>query len=137
MNQNKQITYDEETEFFENLVIFVKNKYNIDENVSRNLVFRYGLVAVSLLENGLKKKSNIFVKNDILKSEIEYSIEHEMAILPNDFICRRTGIAFVDFKLAENLVPSISAEFGKNFRWSRSKIEEESKNSIKNLKYLL
>ena len=53
-----------------------------------------------------------------LKSEITYAIKHEMAVKPNDVICRRVPIAFLDKKIAEDLLPEVVEIMAKERKWS-------------------
>lgn len=45
---------------------------------------------------------------DYLESEVRYSIRNEMAIKPNDIICRRIGIGFLNDKVSLEAFPSVS-----------------------------
>ena len=42
-----------------------------------------------------------------MKSEISYAVKSEMAVKPNDVICRRVPIAFLNKKVAEDLLPEV------------------------------
>jgi len=42
-----------------------------------------------------------------MESEILYAIQNEMAEKPNDVICRRVPIAFLDKAAAEAMLPKV------------------------------
>lgn len=54
---------------------------------------------------GLNEK--IHESYPFLKSEVVYAVRSEMAVKPNDVICRRVPIAFLDKKIAEDLLPEV------------------------------
>ena len=48
-----------------------------------------------------------------MKSEIAYAAKYELAVKPNDIICRRIPIAFLDQKLALEILPEVVDIIGK------------------------
>lgn len=71
-----------------------------------------------------------------LRSELLYSIRHEMAEKPNDIICRRVPLAFLDRATAESLLPEIVEMMRKEKGWSSAQAEKELKEAKEGLNYL-
>lgn len=57
-----------------------------------------------------------------LKSEIAFAIKEEMVEKPNDILCRRVPLAFIDSKTAQELIPEIVNLIAKEKKWSKEKI---------------
>ena len=58
-----------------------------------------------------------------LKSEISYAIKYELAEKPNDVLCRRVPLAFLDKKAADNLLPEVIEIMAKEKSWSAERIK--------------
>lgn len=47
-----------------------------------------------------------------------YAIRCEMAMKPNDVVCRRVPISFLDSKMAaDEMLPQVVEIFAKEFKW--------------------
>lgn len=53
-----------------------------------------------------------------MKSEVLYAVRHEMAVKPNDILCRRVPIAVLDSKAAAEVVKDVVDIMGKEKKWS-------------------
>jgi glycerol-3-phosphate dehydrogenase len=75
----------------------------------------------------LDPKLNVRVHPDypFLKSEIAYAAKHEMAEKPNDIICRRVPIGFLNQNLADELLPEVVNIMGKEKKWSNAQKKTE------------
>jgi glycerol-3-phosphate dehydrogenase len=138
-NLERNSTYQEEKEILENLKNYLRLKYLIDKQTAEKLVFNYGFNSIRVLELGATTNTNTKLSENlpILESQILYSLRNEMAIKPNDIICRRIGIGFLNQSMAESLVEKITNIMGKELKWNASRIKKEIEESKKNLKYLL
>jgi glycerol-3-phosphate dehydrogenase len=58
-----------------------------------------------------------------LKSEISYAVKNELAEKPNDVLCRRVPIAFLDSKAAQDLLPEVIEIMAKEKSWSAERIK--------------
>ncbi len=83
--------------------------YDIPRDCARNLVHSYGTMSIRVADLGHpdpnqknSKSLNTRLHPDypFLKSEILYAIRHEMAEKPNDVLCRRVPIAFLNKEVA-------------------------------------
>lgn len=139
--EKTHLSYDEECEFYNQLRLYLMQKYLIPENMIKIMIFRFGLNTLKILDiyNEITKdnKNDVTMVNDLNKAQIIYTSRYEMVVRPNDYICRRSGIAFFDLKHAESEIDNVSQVLGSEFKWSKSKISLEKENSIKNLKYLI
>lgn len=64
-----------------------------------------------------------------------YSMHSEMAMKPNDIICRRVPISFIDNKAAQDIVmPKVVEIMAKELGWSDARKQEEIEESIRGLR---
>jgi glycerol-3-phosphate dehydrogenase len=141
--KNKDFSYEDERKFYSTLEAYLIKQYNAETYVVKDLVFRYGLNAIAILQ--IDKESNIAEKerflshdeNAILTAELIYSIKYEMVAKPNDFLCRRTGLAFVDSKAAEGLIDKVANIMSKEMKWSRTTLKDMKKEAKQNIKYFM
>lgn len=68
-----------------------------------------------------------------IKSEIQYGIEHEMAVKPNDIVCRRIPLAFLNERAAQEILSTVVDQMAAHFEWSAEKAESELREAIENL----
>lgn len=59
-----------------------------------------------------------------------------MAEKPNDIICRRVPIAFLDQDTAKKLLPEVVEIMAKEKRWDSSRAKKELEEALKDLKYM-
>ena len=72
-----------------------------------------------------------------LKSQILYAIRNEMAQKPNDVLCRRVPVSFLDDEAARTrILPVIIDIFAKEFKWDKKRKEEETHAALDNLQYM-
>lgn len=144
---NQNFSYEEEKTFFSNLESYLMTKYSFEYNnlnisTIKDLVFRYGLNAIKVLDIDKQRKfseKDRFLSQDenpILTAELIYSLNYEMAVKPNDFLCRRTGLAFVDSRAAEGLIDKVSEVMGKELKWKKEKLKNIKSEAKINMKYL-
>ena len=133
------MSYNDEKQILENYKNYLQLKYLIDKPIIDKLVFYYGYNASKVLDLGVSTKSNnkLIESYPILESQIIYSIRHEMAVKPNDIICRRIGIGFLDEQLSNSILEKITNIMGKELNWSSSRIKKEILEAQINMKYLL
>lgn len=103
------------------------------------LIFMYGIHAKTILNNGKLNNTNSSVssKEFILKSELDYAIFREYCEYPNDFICRRSSLAFHDLQKAKNVIEDINSYFALKKNWSKEKEHTICELSKENLQYML
>lgn len=63
-----------------------------------------------------------------------YAIQFEMAIKPNDILCRRLPIAFVNEEASIEILPRVVELMAIELNWDSNKQKEEYDNSIKYLR---
>lgn len=121
--------------FFGHLELYIQQKFNLDEKTAKDLVFKYGINSLKVIEIYLTL--HVKDKESFLKSQIKYSIKYEMAIKPNDFICRRSGIAFIDIKQANELLEKVNDYMSLHLNLSKEASRLTFKESKENLRYLI
>ena len=123
-----------QTYFFEELVNKLSEEYkNLNKEIISSLVKRHGVNSVKILYEGEKNKQNRVAFSKYLESEIRYLIKNEMAIKPNDIICRRLGIGFLDDKISEDAVPIVSKILGEELNINNKDVKILTEESLKYL----
>jgi len=116
--------------FYKDLINNLQQDYSyLNKKQVKNLVRRYGIFAIQILMEGEKEGRNRPVFGDYLESEIRYSIRTEMAVKPNDIICRRIGIGFLNDQLSVEAIPIVANIIGEELQMRKNevlKITEEA-----------
>lgn len=121
---------------------YFKINKDIPSDVADHLIHAYGTTSLRVIEIGeenAKKKGAMGTNERIhpdypfLKSEIAYAVKDEMVEKPNDIICRRIPIAFLDQKTAQEILPEVIKLLAQEKKWSAKKIEEETKEALNGL----
>ena len=61
-----------------------------------------------------------------VESEVLYSIQSEMAVKPNDVVCRRVPISFIDKDAAKNtILPRVVEIMGNELGWTPERRKQE------------
>jgi glycerol-3-phosphate dehydrogenase len=117
---------------------------DLPRDVAQHLVHTYGTSSLRVVEVGEQnEKKRVTGTNQrihpdfpFLRSEISYSARHEMAQKPNDILCRRVPIAFLNKQVSQDLLGEVVEILGREHNWSSSKKAEELKEANENLIYL-
>lgn len=143
-NVNNPNTYfSEERKFYIDYTNYLFTKYEANKSIIEDLVSKYGMNAVKILDLNSKIKDKekyiLFEENicPILKAELVYCIKYEMVTKPNDFLCRRNGIAFVNYDKSVEILEKVTEILGSELRWSRERIKSEKLEALINLKYFI
>ena len=130
--------YDEETKYYNHLFQYLVDNYKLDQNLAKSLVFTYGSNSLDVLNIGNELNLNTPLNSaaNVLKSQVIYAIRYEMAMKPNDFLCRRAGLGFLDMKVAEENIEVVADLFAKELKWSASKLKAEKDEAKENIKFL-
>ena len=93
---------------FEKFTDDLQQKYSLEKDIAYHLVNFYGTQADSIAnESSLNGHERLHEDYPFLKHEVIHSMDKEMALKPNDVICRRIPLAFLDNKTADELLPEI------------------------------
>ena len=63
--------------------------------------------------------------NSLLQAELDFSVEHEMALRPCDFLIRRTGWLFFDISKLKRVEQAVLEFYRDRFGWDVDKQKEE------------
>ena len=131
LKQSSQQLYEQ----YEDYLVFY---YDLPRDVAKNLIHTYGTMSVKVAKLGKEQKLNTRVHPEypFLNAEIAYAVKYEMAEKPNDIICRRVPIGFLNQKLAFDLLPHVVDIMGKEKKWSTSQKKSELEEAREMLKYL-
>lgn len=86
------------------------------------MVKTYGTTGLRVLWMGRNAGMNERLSEEypFLKSEVLFGIRCEMAQKPNDVVCRRVPVSFIDTKTtAEVILPEVVEIFAKEFGWDK------------------
>ena len=138
--EKENSSYFDEKIFFSQFTIYLIHKYSVSERIAKDLVFKYGLNAYKILEinNRIKDKEKYILRENeqpILKAELIFCIKYELVEKPNDFICRRNGISFVNEERSLKIVDEVTNLLGKELNWGKDRIKKEKEEALRNLKY--
>lgn len=120
--------------FYKDLVKNLENefgaKYNLSKKLIKNLVRRHGIFLIKVLVQGEKNNTNKILFEDYLESEIRYVIHNEMGVKPNDIICRRIGIGFLNDKVSLESIPLIAKIIGEERNLNSKEVKEMTDEAI-------
>lgn len=76
---------------------------------------------MEIIDLGEETKTNNKIDPELphLESEVIYAVRNEMAVKPNDVICRRLGVGIVDDQIAKKLLPKVVEIMGNELKWSK------------------
>lgn len=93
----------------------------VSEGVARHLSRSYGDRARAVLAVAHERRGRLnvpLVKNHpILAAEVAYACRYEMCATPEDFLARRTRLAFLDVKAAREALPKVVEVMGREHHW--------------------
>lgn len=109
--------------FYEDHIVCERD---IPREIAKHLVHTYGTSALRVLDLGSENEKagskgiNERIHKDypFLKSEISYSAKFELAQKPNDIICRRVPIGFLNKAAAEEILDEVVEILAKEQKWS-------------------
>eukprot|EP00596_Hydrurales_sp_CCMP1899_P002007 CAMPEP_0119052738 /NCGR_PEP_ID=MMETSP1177-20130426/73929_1 /TAXON_ID=2985 /ORGANISM="Ochromonas sp, Strain CCMP1899" /LENGTH=512 /DNA_ID=CAMNT_0007032401 /DNA_START=868 /DNA_END=2406 /DNA_ORIENTATION=+ len=114
-----------------NLPIQLVQEYNIGIDTANRLAKAYGGRAYDVLDiskNELgyhNQEGKLVTGHAYLEAEIIYACRHEWASQADDFVARRTRLAFVNKDLTISLIPKIVSLMGKELKWDASRQKQE------------
>lgn len=128
---------------------FIMNK-DLPADVADHLIHAYGTTSLRVVAMGEENAKNsskgargVGLTNErihpdypFLRSEIAYAIKEELVEKPNDVICRRIPLAFLDKQTARDILPEVIQVMAQEKKWSQKRIEEETEEALKGLQYL-
>jgi glycerol-3-phosphate dehydrogenase len=111
-------------------------EFQISVSVATRLAKAYGgrardVLQLAITEFGFENRDELILESfPIIKAEIIYSIRYEWVVKIEDFLCRRTRIAFLNKKKCLKAIPIVGQIMGKELKWSHEKVEDEIKKSF-------
>jgi len=109
-------SYQEYKKYFPALTKEI-NHFGISEYDCWYLTSTYGKNAKVILRNAVTDKT-LPIAQAIVRAEIEFTIDHESTIYPDDYFNRRSGKIYFDVESVENNFDFIIDEFARLFSWS-------------------
>ena len=104
-------------------------EYGVQRECAKQIVREYGTTGLRVMQLGKQEGVNERIVEDMpfLKSQILYAIRYELAQKPNDVLCRRVPVSFLDEEAAKTrILPVIIEIFAKEFKWDKKRQEEET-----------
>lgn len=116
-------SYSAYTNFYKSLAKKI-NHPKVSEYKCWYLTSTYGKNAEIILQTALSNLK-LPLEKAILKSEIEFTINHESTIYPDDYFNRRSGKIYFDVASVQNNFDFIIDEFAAHFQWSDAEKQEQ------------
>jgi glycerol-3-phosphate dehydrogenase len=102
---------------------FLVKDFNLTEDVSRNLVSKYGCRA-SEVGKLTAAKPELGEKLDpqypYIKAEVVYAVRNEMAVIPRDILARRIRLEITDWQVTLNCLPVVAGLMAEELGWSEA-----------------
>lgn len=122
--------------FYKDLVKKLEKDFSyLTKKEIKGLVKRHGVYAIQILLEGEHEKTNKPLFADYLESEVRYAVRSEMAVKPNDVICRRIGVGFLNDEISLEAIPVVSQIIGEELKLSKEdviKMTQEAKDLFVN-----
>lgn len=99
----------------------------IDTRVAKYLVASYGDRAAEITRIAEQRKlgKRIVRGYPILEAEVIYAVHHEYCETPEDFVARRTRLAFLDKRACQQALPKVVELMGGELGWGRRRMQAE------------
>ena len=111
-------------------------KFNVERDIAKHLIKEYGTRALAIVElassAGLNKR--LHPDYPFYEGEVLYAMRSEMAQKPNDIVCRRAPISFLDSATTKDVVlPRVVDIMAKELKWSNDRKTKELAEAQKNI----
>jgi len=97
--------------------LLLERTYGVDPATAAHLHRTYGSRASRVLELAQGQAARLVEGHPYLEAEVRYAVRHEMALTPLDFLARRTRLAFLDRKAAEQALPRVTELMAQELSW--------------------
>ena len=87
------------------------------------LLSNYGSQTEIILQEAQYK--HLITTEDLLLAELNFCIQHEMVVTPEDFFIRRTGMLYFDVSRMEKMLPVVLDFLAEKFHWPKSEIKNK------------
>jgi len=86
------------TAVFQQYEDFLVFEHKVPRDIAKHLIRQYGTASLRVVEIGKIRNNLNRLHEDypFIESEVLYSMQSEMAVKPNDIICRRVPVSFID-----------------------------------------
>ena len=93
----------------------------VSEPLAHHLARSYGDRARAVLAVAQEKRGKLNAPlvdgYPVLAAEVAYACRHEMCVTPEDFLARRSRLAFLDVEAARKALPKVVEVMGSELRW--------------------
>ncbi len=128
-SQTEKIPLIGASQFSNDLVSLLQEKFRLDQDIAQHLVYSYGdkaLEVAQLSQSGYHAR--LALSHPHIEAEIIYATQKEMACSAVDLLARRTRLAFLDANAAWEALPRVLALMGEKLNWTAErKLKEEKK----------
>ena len=105
-------------------------------DIAKHLVRQYGTACLRVVEVGKIRNQMARLHPDysFIEAEVLYSMQSEMAVKPNDVICRRVPVSFIDHKASEEtILPKVADIMAKELGWNEERKKLEIAEALRGL----
>ena len=118
---------------YEDFLVF---EHKVPRDIAKHLIRQYGTASLRVVEIGKIRDNLKRLHEDypFIESEVLYSIQSEMAVKPNDIICRRVPVSFIDYEATSRIIlPKVIDIMAKELKWSEERKTKEIEEAHKSL----
>ena len=114
----------------------IQQHTSLQEDTCQHLLLKYGSRAhqlVQLMQEDASLADRLIHEYPYIKAEVVYTVQHEMAVVPRDFLARRIRLEITDWEATLQCLPMVCELMGKELGWdlpTRQKRQEEYQNEI-------
>lgn len=104
--------------------------------MAKHLIRQYGTASLRVVEIGKTRglTGRLHPDYPFTESEVLYSVHSEMAVKPNDVVCRRVPISFIDEQAARDVIlPKVVDIMATEFNWTQERKESEMQEALQGL----
>jgi glycerol-3-phosphate dehydrogenase len=109
----------------------VADRWGISRGVMERLLYHYGTDYLKVLALGLMNREYLqpltanATASEVLKGEVVYAVEDEMAMTVEDFMERRTDLKYYDPHWGFDVIEEVAELMGKRLQWDSAEQEQQ------------
>uniref|UniRef100_A0A7S3GJL0 Glycerol-3-phosphate dehydrogenase n=1 Tax=Palpitomonas bilix TaxID=652834 RepID=A0A7S3GJL0_9EUKA len=114
---------------FDVVAVQLRDQYDMDKALAVHLTRSYGTRALQVAEIAKAEKAfkRLHHKYPYIEAEVKFAVRQELAVTVEDILARRTRLAYLDEKAAEEALPKVLEVMAKELKWSSKRKAQEAK----------
>ncbi len=123
-------------EFYREYGMVLQKEIGVTPEVARHLLCSYGsdvVEVVQFIRSVPDGANNIHPQLPYVWGEVDYQLNHEMAVTLPDFLVRRTHIYSLDVEQGKGVLPAMIHRIADSLEWSEARIQTETEHYLQKL----